>query len=617
MTEAPKIYLLDTSVLLHRPESIFSFGKNNVVIPIVVLDELDTFKRGSMQINRNARRIISMFDELRSRGPIFSGVKLDGGGNLKVDTVDERCIKQTLPSGFEKNADNHILATAVGIKNENPDTKVVLVTKDINMRVKAEALGLQAEDYKADQIVDPAEMYTGQAEVRVSQKLIDQFYKDKTLPVDGLLSEEGGINFYPNQFLMLICKESPSVTALAKYDGNNLELLRDPRHDIWGIRPLNREQRYAVEVLLDDNISLVTLAGKAGTGKTILAIAAGLSIKVPELFGIALSENGEGFYTRNLGLFVLPFLSGYFAWKRKLRIAYILWIGLSFAVATVFANVYPFAPGSDTEVLTALHLPIALWLLVGIAYVGGQWRSGSRRMDFVRFSGELFIYYVLIALGGGVFTILTGGMFWVIGLDLDWFLVTWLLPCGALGAVLIGAWLVEAKQGVLENMAPVLARIFTPLFTALLPSFLAAMIWKRSGMDFEREVLIGFDLMLILILGLLLYNVSARDSKSKPNIFDALQFVLLLSAVVIDVLVLAAIAGRIFEFGLSANKVAALGENLILFANLSVSALLYFIFLIRRGSFTPIERWQTAYIPVYAAWAVAVVVGFPPMFSYL
>ena len=276
MTEAPKIYLLDTSVLLHRPESIFSFGKNNVVIPIVVLDELDTFKRGSMQINRNARRIISMFDELRSRGPIFSGVKLDGGGNLKVDTVDERCIKQTLPSGFEKNADNHILATAVGIKNENPDTKVVLVTKDINMRVKAEALGLQAEDYKADQIVDPAEMYTGQAEVRVSQKLIDQFYKDKTLPVDGLLSEEGGINFYPNQFLMLICKESPSVTALAKYDGNNLELLRDPRHDIWGIRPLNREQRYAVEVLLDDNISLVTLAGKAGTGKTILAIAAGL-----------------------------------------------------------------------------------------------------------------------------------------------------------------------------------------------------------------------------------------------------------------------------------------------------------------------------------------------------
>jgi len=275
MTDNPKIYLLDTSVLLHRPESFFSFGENQVVIPIVVLDELDTFKKGSMQINRNARRVISLFDELRSRGPIFEGVELDNGGLLKVDTVDTRSIKVNLPSGFEKNADNHILATAVGIKNEKPEAKVVLVTKDINMRVKAEALGLLAEDYKADQIVEPSQMYTGHTEVRVSQEILDQFYKDKTLALNGAFSEEER-DFHANQFLMLVCKESPSVTALARYDGHNIELLRDPRHDIWGIRPLNREQRYAVEVLMDDSIPLVTLAGKAGTGKTILAIAAGL-----------------------------------------------------------------------------------------------------------------------------------------------------------------------------------------------------------------------------------------------------------------------------------------------------------------------------------------------------
>ncbi|MFA5507761.1 MAG: PhoH family protein [Vulcanimicrobiota bacterium] len=275
MTEARKIYLLDTSVLLHRPESIYSFGEHRVVIPIVVLDELDTFKRGSMQIHRNARRVISMFDELRQKGRIFNGVKLDNGGTLVVDTVDEKSSRVHLPAGFERSADNHILATAVGIKLESPEKKVVLVTKDINMRVKAEALGLLAEDYRADQIVDPSEMYTGHAEVMVSQELIDQFYREKTLPVNGTLSEDGR-KFFANQFLMLVCRESPSVTALARYDGHNIELLRDPRHDIWGIRPLNREQRYAVEVLLDDNIPLVTLAGKAGTGKTILAIAAGL-----------------------------------------------------------------------------------------------------------------------------------------------------------------------------------------------------------------------------------------------------------------------------------------------------------------------------------------------------
>ena len=216
-----------------------------------------------------------MFDELRQKGRIFDGVELDNGGTLEVDTVDEKSSRVHLPSGFEKSADNHILATAVGIKLESPEKKVILVTKDINMRVKAEALGLLAEDYKADQIVEPSEMYTGHAEVMVSQEMLDQFYRDKTLPVNGALAEDGR-RFFANQFLMLVCKEAPSVTALARYDGHNIELLRDPRHDIWGIRPLNREQRYAVEVLLDDNIPLVTLAGKAGTGKTILAIAAGL-----------------------------------------------------------------------------------------------------------------------------------------------------------------------------------------------------------------------------------------------------------------------------------------------------------------------------------------------------
>ena len=274
MTGESKTYLLDTSVLLHRPEAIFSFGEHQVVIPVVVLDELDNFKRGSMEINRNARHVIGLFDDLRARGAIFEGVELDNGGHLKVETELGRDTKGLLPKGFENSPDNCILATALGIKKSHPEHKVVLVTKDINMRVKAEALGLLAEDYRADQLVEPEEMYTGHAEVVVPQDMIDQMYKEKVVNVNGSLSKDQ--NFYPNQFLMLVSAESPSITALTRYDGDNLELLREPRHDIWGIRPLNREQRYAIELLLDDNIPLVTLAGKAGTGKTILAIAAGL-----------------------------------------------------------------------------------------------------------------------------------------------------------------------------------------------------------------------------------------------------------------------------------------------------------------------------------------------------
>jgi predicted ribonuclease YlaK len=235
MTGEPKIYLLDTSVLLHRPEAIFSFGGNQVVIPVVVLDELDNFKRGSMEINRNARHVIGLFDELRSRGAIFEGVTLDNGGQLKVDTERGRSTRAVLPQGFEKNADNYILATAVGIKEDTPGRKVILVTKDINMRVKAEALGLLAEDYRADQLVDPDEMYTGHAEVVVPQDMIDQMYKEKTVSVNGSLSKDQ--TFYPNQFLMLVSADSPSITALTRYDGDNLELLRDPPSRYLGDSP--------------------------------------------------------------------------------------------------------------------------------------------------------------------------------------------------------------------------------------------------------------------------------------------------------------------------------------------------------------------------------------------
>ncbi len=348
-----------------------------------------------------------------------------------------------------------------------------------------------------------------------------------------------------------------------------------------------------------------------------LAASAALAVKVPELFGHHLSGDGARFYLRNLSFFVLPLLTGYFAWKRQLESVRCLWLVLAFAAAALFANLFPFAPRGHTEVLAALHLPIALWLAVAIAYAGGRWYSSAGRMDFVRFSGELFIYYVLIALGGGVLTLFTGTMFNAIGLDVEWLVEAWVLPCGALGAVMVGAWLVEAKQSVIENMAPVLTRLFTPLFAAVLLALLATMMWTGSGIDVEREVLISFDLLLVLVLGLLLYAVSARDPQAPPDAFDALQLLLVVSALVVDGVALAAIASRISEFGFSPNRVAALGENLILLVNLAWSAWLYARFLRGRGSFAGLERWQTRYLPVYAVWAGFVVVVFPPLFGYV
>jgi len=347
-----------------------------------------------------------------------------------------------------------------------------------------------------------------------------------------------------------------------------------------------------------------------------LAVAAAVVIKVPALLGIQLEQHA-GFYVRNLGVLVLPILTGYFAWKRRLDTRTLVWLSLAFVAAAVLANSYPFARASSTELLLALHLPIALWLIVGIAYAGGRWSQFDGRMDFIRFSGELFIYYVLIALGGGVFTGFMTMIFRAIDIDVTPFVASWLLPCGAAGAVVVASWLVEAKQSVIENIAPVLTKLFTPLFAALLVTFLGAVLWTGRGVDIERNLLIAFDLLLVVILGLLVYSVSARDSRLPPGPFDLVQIVLVISALLADSVALWAIVARIDEFGFTPNRIAALGENVILLLNLAWSAVLYIRFARGRGSFTDLERWQTDYIPVYALWAALVVIVFPPAFGYI
>ena len=348
-----------------------------------------------------------------------------------------------------------------------------------------------------------------------------------------------------------------------------------------------------------------------------LALAAALAIKLPGLFGVHLGGGNEPFYARNISLFVLPLLTGYFAWKRGLNAATCASLAVVFVAAALFANVYPFeTPRSDTQALTALHLPIALWFVVGLAYVGGRWFTSGGRMDFVRFSGELFIYYVLIALGGGVLTAFTLMMFSAIGIKAQWLAQGWLIPCGAMGAVIVGSWLVEAKKSVIENMAPVLTRLFTPLLTAVLLVFLATMLWTGSPIDVQRAILISFDLLLVLVVGLVLYAASARDPQAPPDFFDWLQLLLVASALAVDAVALSAVASRISEFGFTPNRVAAVGENLILLVNLAGSAWFYARFLRGRGSIAALERWQISYLPVFSLWATLVVIVFPPVFGY-
>jgi len=262
-----KIFVIDTNVLLHDPKAIFSFQDNDIVIPIVVIEELDKFKKGIDEIGRNARQVSRILDDFRQKGKLSQGVQLDGGGNLRVELNHQS--PECLPSELiAAKADNRILATALNLKHD--DLPVILVTKDTNLRIKADALGLMAEDYETD-TVTLDELYSGETEFLVAPGAIDEFYAHGELPI---LEHKP----FPNQFALLKNSANPSQTALARFvkQKNVFVPITNAKHGVWGINAKNKQQQFALDLLLNDDIRLVTLVGKAGTGKTLLALAAGL-----------------------------------------------------------------------------------------------------------------------------------------------------------------------------------------------------------------------------------------------------------------------------------------------------------------------------------------------------
>lgn len=345
------------------------------------------------------------------------------------------------------------------------------------------------------------------------------------------------------------------------------------------------------------------------------ALGAAVAIQVARLAAGFPSEESS-WLLRNLSLFVLPFLAGYLSRRRRLTSRRVLVAAAPFALAALVVNVYPFTAGGPTELLVAVHLPVAMWFAVGYPYMGGAFRSHEKRMDFVRFTGEWFIYYVLIALGGGVLVALAGFVLEPTGVVDPEQMIEWVLPSGAAGAVVVAAWLVESKQRVVENMAPVLTMVFTPLFALMLT--VAAVVYLATGLGgaFDRELLGVFDALLVVVLGLVLYGVSARETTRPPGWMDRMQLVTVLAALMLDLVVLGAMISRIGDLGFTPNRTAALGLNLVLMVNLVGAAWLSARFLSGRGTFHRIEQWQTAYLPIIGLWAAAVVVVLPPVFSF-
>jgi PhoH-like ATPase len=267
-----KTFVLDTNVLLHDPGAMYAFEDNDVIIPIYCIEEIDHFKKDLSELGRNARQVSRQLDALREEGTLAKGVTTHGGGRVSV-----AMSARELPPEYRtaRTTDNSILATALEVHEESNGRPTIFVTKDVNLRIRADALGLRVEDYDSER-TDISELYSGIADIQLSGDEIDTFYREGKLSLSDPY-------YYPNQFAFLRDVANESHTALGKVnvDDQTVEHLYKPKDGMWGIRPRNKEQSFAADVLMNDDVKLVTLVGKAGTGKTLLAIAAGLQ-KVTE-----------------------------------------------------------------------------------------------------------------------------------------------------------------------------------------------------------------------------------------------------------------------------------------------------------------------------------------------
>ncbi|MGE5422189.1 MAG: permease prefix domain 1-containing protein, partial [Ignavibacteriales bacterium] len=308
---------------------------------------------------------------------------------------------------------------------------------------------------------------------------------------------------------------------------------------------INSEQLW--KHLLVDSIDPITSAENRRNIVLVIlfSLVAGTLAKIPNLFGISLDNPAsEWIYFKNLSLFILPLVALFFAIKHNVTWKMTAAVMFVFGLTAVVINLYPSLSPHNTVLLSGIHLPIFLWLLTGVAYLGAEWQVSRRRMDFIRFTGEAFIYGVLIMAGVMVLMGLTAVIFNAIQIDIEHFIEDFIIYIGC-AAAMITMYLVEAKKSVVENFAPILAKIFSPLFLIIMAVFLVVMIIQGRSPFMEREFLIGFDFMLVLVLGLVLYVISARDTHERANLYDYINLALIILALIIDSVALSAILFRL------------------------------------------------------------------------
>ncbi|MEY3577987.1 MAG: hypothetical protein RL394_1572 [Bacteroidota bacterium] len=345
----------------------------------------------------------------------------------------------------------------------------------------------------------------------------------------------------------------------------------------------------------------------------IVALTAGLMAKLPEIFSI----NEERFYSRNIAFLIFPFLIAYFSWKNKQTTRQLILPVISIVLAIIYINMLPGKKETDAIILACIHLPFMLWAIAGYTFIGGDIKDAQKKIGYLRFNGDFVVMSALIVLSGIIFSGLTIGLFDIIHVDITTIYFQYIVIFGLAAVPVVGTYLVLNNPQLVNKISPVIARIFTPFVLVTLLIFISSVIYTGNYPYDDRNALMIFNGLLIGVMALILFSVSevTKNTKSRAN----LAILLGLSAltIVINGIALSAILFRLQEFGVTPNRIAVLGANLLILVNLSLVSYKLFRIVMNKGEIEDLEKSMTIMLPVYGIWACIVSFGFPLLFDFM
>lgn len=344
----------------------------------------------------------------------------------------------------------------------------------------------------------------------------------------------------------------------------------------------------------------------------IAAIVAGILAKLPGFFNL----DEESFYQRNIGFIVFPILSLYFAWKREVKTKTLVFISVAILVSLFFINVLPHQKGSDTLILSCIHLPLLLWCVLGYAFVGGSLHNYDKRLHFLRYNGDLAVMMAVIVIAGGILTGVTIGLFSLIGLNIEEFYFENVVIFGAAALPIIGTYLTETNPQIVNKVSPVIAKIFSPLVLVTLIAFLIAIVVSGKDLYNDREFLLIFNVLLIGVMAIIFFSVAGTSGTAKNYMETLVLLLLSVLTVIVNGVALSAILFRISEWGFTPNRIAVLGGNIVMLANLILVTIRLFKALRTKSDKAEVGSAIAWFLPVYAIWAFFVAFLLPLIFSF-